>query len=176
MRGLDDLGKVDLGGIDAEEVEKLCVVLELVNVHEQCARGIRRVGDEDVLLGTSVQLVHQPGIDGTEGKVAGLVGLLDSRYVLNQPQELGARWVCRERETAKLSHACGAETLLEVAYELSRTGVGPDNGVVKGLASRGVPNKGGLSLVGDTDSLDIGCRVTLLLKLLDGPVDTCLYG
>jgi hypothetical protein len=50
-------------------------------------------------------------------------------------------------------------------------GVGPDNGVVEGLAGLLVPQDGRFTLVGDADSLDRMGVVALGLELLDCAID-----
>lgn len=66
--------------------------------------------------------------------------------------------------------------MLELADEVLTSGVGPDNGIVQGLAGGLVPDDGGLSLVGDANGLDLVARVALLLESLDGAVNALLYG
>jgi hypothetical protein len=66
--------------------------------------------------------------------------------------------------------------VLEAADEVLGAGVGPDDGVVEGLAVVLVPDDGGLALVGDADGLDLALGVALGLKGLDGLVDARLDG
>lgn len=132
----------------------MITVLELVDVHEHGARGIGGVRDKDILRRTAVQLVDEPGVDGTKCKVAALVYLLHFGDVLEEPEELGNGGVCTERLAADVHQLVAAWPRLELVNDGIGTGVSPDNGVVEGFAGLAVPDNGGFALVGDTDGLD----------------------
>ncbi|TKW52752.1 hypothetical protein CTA1_7517 [Colletotrichum tanaceti] len=174
VRGADDLGELDLCRVDAEPVDEVVVVLQRVDVHEHGARGVGGVRDVDVAGDAAVELVDQPGVDGAKGQHAALVGVLDLGHVLEQPEELADGGVRRQGQAAPLGELAGAEPLLQPAHEVLGARVGPDDGVVQGLAGGPVPEHGCLPLVGDADRLDLVARVALGLERLDGAVDALL--
>lgn len=93
VRGADNLGQLDLGAVQSEPVEQLGVVVEALEVHKHGARGVGRVRDVDVAVGSAIELVGQPGVHGAKGQVAALVGGLDLGDVFNHPEELADRRV-----------------------------------------------------------------------------------
>lgn len=167
----DNLGEEDLLAVNAEPVNEIVVVVESLNVHEHGTRGVGRVRDVDIVGASTVELVGQPGVDGTESEVALVVSILDGLDILEQPEKLAGGRVGGQRQTAALGQLAGTEAALEAADELLGASVCPDNGVVEGLAGGLVPDDGGLTLVGDADGLDLVARVALGLKGLDCAVD-----
>lgn len=151
----DNLGQRDLLAIETEPIDEVSVVVERFEVHEHGSGSVGGVGDEDIGVRATVQLVGQPGIDGTESENTALIGILDSIDILEKPEKLADGGVCREGKTASRGELASTKTVLQFSDKLLCSGVGPDNGVVKGLASGLVPDNGGLALVGDANSLDL---------------------
>lgn len=174
--GAHDLGERDLLAIEAEPINEIGVVIQSLEVHEHGARSIGGVRHEDIAIRTAVELVGQPGVDGAESQNTSLIGILDGIDILQQPKKLAGGGVCGERKTAAGSEFAGAKTVLQLADELLRSGVGPDNGVVQGLSSGLVPDNGGFALVGDAHGLDLLAGVALGLECLDCAVDAGLNG
>lgn len=87
-RRRNNLGQPKLVAIEVEEAQQIVVVLTSVQVHEHGSRGICRVGDEDVLFLSTVEVVDQPGVDGAEAQAILIVGLLYLGDVTQHPNEL----------------------------------------------------------------------------------------
>lgn len=85
------------------------------------------------MLLTSVQLVHQPGIDGAKCEDTLLIGLLDLWLVFQKPQELANRGIGRERKTRDGVELVGAKSLLDLSDQALGSGICPDDGVVERL-------------------------------------------
>src|SRR5215210_1132454 len=71
----------------AEQLEHLVVPLELEDVVEHGARGVRVVGNVRPATG---ELVDQPGVYGAHGDLAVLRPLPQTLYVVQEPVHLGA--------------------------------------------------------------------------------------
>lgn len=63
----------------------------------------------------------------------------------------------------------------EFAYEGLCPCVSPDDGVIQRFASMAVPHDGGLALIGDSDGLDGGSRITLGLECSYRIVNAALH-
>jgi hypothetical protein len=142
--------------------------------------------------------VEQPGVYCSELEVALVVGLLDLLDVVQEPAQLNAAEIRRERQPGLFSE--GVYAMLGLASKLpdgmSCAGVGPDDDVVERLSRALVPDDGRFALVGDawsrpslsamqfpdtvcgigrTDGLDVASLVAGCLELLDSLVDAGLY-
>lgn len=153
LSGGHNLGENEL--LDTEELDELLVVLEGLNVHEHGSRGIRSVCDVGATVETAGKVVQQPRINGGEGELASVVALLDLLDVVEHPSDLDTGKVGGKGQTTELGDLVRALLGLELLDSLAGSGVGPHNGVVEGLAGLNVPENGGLSLVGDTNGLDV---------------------
>ena len=102
-------------------------------------------------LGAAIQSVNEPGVDGAKGKTAFLVGLLDRRVVLDEPEELDTAGVCGEGQAAQGRQGIGVLARLELTHERCCPGIGPHDGIAERLAGCAVPHDGCLALVGDDD-------------------------
>lgn len=169
-----NLGQLDLLGVNSEPVNEVLIVLQGVDVHEHGTGGVGGIRDVDIARRAAVELVDQPGVDGTKSQNTALVSILDLGNVVNEPEKLADGGVCGKGKTASLGELAGPEAVLELADEVLGTGISPNNGVVQSLAGGLVPENGGLSLVGDADSLDLVARVALGLKSLHGAVNARL--
>ena len=74
-------------GVELEERDELVIVLEFVDVHPHRPARIGWIRDKHILGRATVQLVHQPGIDCSEGKATFIICLLHSPVVAYKPEE-----------------------------------------------------------------------------------------
>lgn len=128
----------------------------------------------NVALCATVQLKSQPRVHSTEGQVASLVRFLDLGHVLKHPEQLADGGVCGKGKTAARCQFTGTEAVFEFANEVLRAGISPNNGVVQRLPGGLVPDNGCLTLISDTNGLDLIARVTLVLEYLDSGINACL--
>src|SRR3982074_776897 len=120
----------------------------------------------------SVQLVYQPRVDRPEGASAFVVCLLNSLDVFVEPEELHAGGVGGERETAELGQLLCTFPLLQLPPDARRARIGPDNGIVGGLAGVGIPADSGFSLVRNANRPDVFLFMAQFKKFLRGFVYT----
>lgn len=176
--GADDLGHVHFAQIElvGEEVEHLLAVLEGVDVHEHGAACVGRVRDEDLLVRPAVELVHEPGVDGAEGQVAGFVRFAHFLFVLQQPQQLGHGGVGGDGQAADICQLVTAGTRFELTGECGGSSVGPYDGIVEWLAGLDVPDDGRFSLVGDANGFDAVFGVAVLFEDFEGALNAVFNG
>ena len=70
----------------------------------------------------------------------------------------------------------GALPGFEFTDEMRGTGIGPDDRVVQGFSSLGIPNAGRLALVGDADRFNVGKGVAQRSEFFAGLVNACRDG
>src|SRR5690606_5534200 len=150
---------VDLGGgtdlgqhrhRDAHVRGDALVPAQGLEVHEHRARGVGDVGDVDAALGAAGEVPQQPGVGVAEHQVAGLGLLARTLDVVEDPLDLGAGEVGRQRQT-DLRLVLVRVAATELVDDLLGAGVLPDDRVVDGLAGGLVPDDRGLALVRDAD-------------------------
>ena len=56
----EDLGESDLVAVNLEKFQELIVIVEGLEVHEHGPRGIAHIGDQDITIGTTVEVVEKP--------------------------------------------------------------------------------------------------------------------
>jgi hypothetical protein len=161
-RGLDVAvhlgGGADLGEHrlrDAERLEDVVAPLEGLEVEEQRARRVGHVGLVHAAVDAAGQVPEDPGVGRAEDQVAGLGLLARTLDVLEDPDDLGAREVGREREADDRLEAVRSLVAREAVDDRLRAGVLPHDRVVDGLAGGLVPDDRGLALVGDADRGDV---------------------
>ena len=176
--GADNLGHVHFAQIELvrKEVEHLFAVPERVDVHEHGAACVGRIRDEDLLFGAAIELVHEPGVDGAEGEVAGFVRFAHFLLVLQQPKQLGHGGVGGDGQAADVGQLVTAGTGFELTSESGGSSVGPYDGVVERFAGLDVPDDSRFSLVGDANGFDTVFGVTVLFEDFEGALDAVLDG
>lgn len=125
-----------------------------------------------ILVLSSVEIIEQPGVDGTEHKSTCVISSPDLWDVAEQPGKLQSRWVSGEGQPAYILELVGTFPCLELADDGLCPGVGPGNGVVQGLAGLTVPQDGCFPLAGDANGFDIVGRVAHVGKGLGCFFDT----
>ncbi len=146
----------------AEVGQDVVAPLQRLEVHEERARRVRDIRRVHTSLDTAREVPEDPRVGRAEQQVAGLGLLARSLDVLEDPDDLRAREVGRERETDDALVPLDAEPFREPVDDRLRTGVLPHDRVVDGLAGALVPHHGGLTLVRDADRRDVvACQVGL---------------
>ena len=102
-----------------------------------------------------VRFQMQPGVHVAEGQVARLGPIARAIDVVEDPADLRAREVGRQRQADLLAEAILAAVGRQLVDELVRAGVLPHERVVDGLARVAVPHHRGLALVGDAQRGDV---------------------
>ena len=162
LRGVDlavDLG----GGLDfrqhaarnAEVGEDLVVPGEGFQVHEHGARGVGDIGDVHAAVGAAGQVPGHPGVGVAEEQVPGLGGLAGAVDVVEDPLDLGAGEVRRQRQADAFLVAVHAPVGREFLDDVLGAGVLPDDGVVNRNACLLVPDHRCFTLVGDADGRNV---------------------
>ena len=146
LPGGDHAGQHGAG--DVEDGEELVVPVEVVDVEEQGARGVARVGDVGLAAG---QVPGEPGVDGAEGELAAPGALARAGDRVEEPGELGSREVGVEHEPGPVPESGLVAGLPERVTSGRGSSVLPDDRVGHGAAGRPVPEHGRLALVGDAD-------------------------
>ena len=115
---------------DLEEPEKLLVPSPFMDVEEEGAARVGRVGQ--VLAG---QPVDEPGIHRAEHELAPLGPGPEARHLVEEPHELGAGEIGIEDEARLLADRVGEAQGLELLADLGGAAALPDDGVVDRLAA-----------------------------------------
>jgi len=113
------------------------------------------VRDVDAPVGAAGELPDDPGVDVAEDHVSGLCLLPDSVDVLQDPLDLRAREVGRDRKPCLRPEAVLASVRDQLVADRVGAGVLPDDRVVDGPPVGAVPDHGRLTLVGHTDRGDV---------------------
>ena len=125
-----------------------------VEIHQQRARGIGGIGVVQTAVDTARHVPQDPGVHVAEAQLAGVGLLLRALDVVEDPLDLGAREVGRERQ-AGLRGVLGGVAPAELGDDAVGASVLPDDGVVDGLAGGTLPHQCGLALVGDAHGRDV---------------------
>ena len=153
LRDAVDLGAgTDLGHHrrrDVQQRQELGIPLQRVDIEQHRAGGVGDVGHMDLAAG---ELPDEPGVHGAEAELARLGLLAGAGHVVQDPADLGAGEVGVDDEACLLTDEIGL--VPEGVAELGGAAVLPDDGVIHGFARLGVPDDGGLPLVGDADAGD----------------------
>ena len=143
-------------GRDAQDLQQLGVPLVLLDVVDQRARGVGRVGGMHLAAG---QPPDQETVDRAGQQFAA------SRRAcarLSHCRAARRSWCRRNRDRAAARSFCvnffSRPCLLQLLAERRGAPVLPDDGVVDRLAGRLVPDDDGFALVGDADRRDVGGR------------------
>ncbi len=119
-------------------------------------------------VGPAGQVPDDPGVDVAEEQLAGFGARAGPLDVVQDPLDLGAREVGRQRQTHLGAEAVLTAVLSQGVADLVGAGVLPDDGVVDRLAGGLLPDDGGLPLVGHADGGDVrGACPGLLQAALD---------
>ena len=103
------------------------------------------------------QLVDQPGINSTEGQLAGLCFFTDARYIVQDPAELGAGEIRVKYKTGFVVCAVGDIRIFrhQLVLHVRGSAALPDDGMVDRLAGLTIPHDNSFSLVCDADRRDV---------------------
>ena len=105
--------------------------------------------------GTAGQVPEHPAVRGAEQQLARLGPFAGAVDVAQDPGQLGAGEVGRERQAGLLAEAVGPAVGRQFIADLLRPHVLPDNRVVHRLARALLPHHRGFALVGDADGGDV---------------------
>jgi hypothetical protein len=162
---VDELGQHRAG--HAEQRQQLLVPGAGVDVVEQRARGVGRVGH---MQPTAAQVPDEPGVDRAEGELAA-AGARDAVVDVPQdPAQLGRREVGIEHEPGPLAHERLVAGHAQLATLVGRAAILPDDGRRDRQAAGPFPDDGGLTLVGDSDRRHLRGAVGTTLQRLPGRV------
>ena len=112
------------------------------------------------------QTPDQPGVHITKAQLTHLCTLACSRYVVKDPLDLGAAEVSIDNQSGLLTNFVDEALSFQLVAVLCGTAILPYNGIVNGFFCIYIPNDGGLTLIGDTNSgnvqtVDIDSRDSL---------------
>src|SRR6266404_3765389 len=136
---------------NAEFIQYVPIPLERVEVHQLGAAGIGHVGYVDAAMRPTSEMPDQKSIDIAKQKIAGFSLCACACNLFENPANLKATEISRERKAGLAAIAVLSATRSEFGYRGSNTRVLPDNRVVNGLPTFLVPDHGGFALVGDSD-------------------------
>ncbi len=140
------------GGGNVEQRQELVVPRARLDVEEQGARGVGRVGGVDGAVG---QFPKQKGIDGAERQFAVARPRPRAGHVIENPGELGRREIGIEHQAgARPDHRLMAFGLQPRAM-IGGAAVLPDDRVVNRLAVGAAPHQRRFALVGQAESGDV---------------------
>ena len=143
---------------DAEEAEELVVPVQRLQAHEHGAGRVGRVGDVHSAGPAPGEVPQQPAVRGAERDAARLGGVPQAVDVLQQPLQLSAGEVGRRRQPRLLADHLAAPVALQLRRDAVGAGVLPHDRVVVRPARSGIPDHGGLPLVGDAYRGEVGGR------------------
>ncbi len=125
-----DAGRVDdarqQGTRDVEEAQQIVVPVAGVDVEEQRAARVRRVGDVRAAFG---EVPDEPRVDGAEGELAAGRARAGAGHVIEQPLELGAGEIGVDDEARLRRDGSGVSRGLELVALRRGTAVLPDDRV-----------------------------------------------
>ena len=102
------------------------------------------------------ELPDEPRVHRPEQHLAALGALLQAGLRVQQPAQLRAGEVGRQRQAAAFAEAVLADVAAELAHELVGARVGPVDRVVHRLAGLALPQHRRLALVGDAERDEVG--------------------
>ncbi len=140
---------------NVEDRQELIVPIEIVDVEEEGARGVGRIGD---VRGAVREAPREPGIDGAEGELAALGARARAGNRIEKPRELRPGKIGIDLQPGPLAEPCFVAGLPERVTSGRGASVLPDDRVGHGLAGLPVPKERGLALVGDPHRGDFGGR------------------
>jgi hypothetical protein len=129
--------------------------VERLEVHQHRAARVGDVGRVDPSVGPAGEVPQHPGVHVAEHQLTGFRLLLGAVDVVEQPADLRAAEVRRQRKSHILAQPVDALVAGELADEVARAGVLPDDRVVNRLTALAIPHDRRLTLVGDPDRLDV---------------------
>ena len=128
-----------------QNIQKLLVPLKRVDVEKHCAGGIGHISD---MHRASREVPDEPGIHCSEAKLA-TVGLLACpRNIIKDPADLGPAEISIDEQSCLGTDQIAQTGRLERITVIRCSPVLPDDGIAERLACRGIPDYGGLPLVG----------------------------
>ena len=152
------LGAAEIGGAvehlrqqaarNVEQRQQLLVPLLAVDVEQQGARGIAGVG---AMRLATAQTPQQEAVDGAEAQFAALGALAGARHAVENPAQLGGGKVGVDQQAGLLRHPRFVTGGFQPGTVVGGAAVLPDDGRMDRCAGRGIPDDGGLALVGDAD-------------------------
>ena len=127
-----------------------------LQVHQQRAGGVGRVGRVHAAVRAAGHVPQQPGVHVAEHQLARFGPRPRTVHIVQDPADLGAGEVGGQREAGLGTVALLASAeRAEFGADAVGPGVLPDDRVVHRLAGRAVPHQRGFALVGDTDRDDL---------------------
>ena len=97
----------------------------------------------------------EPGVYGSETKLAFFSLLTRTFHVVENPSDLGCTEICVDDESCLAADKIGASVFLEAVAEFGCPSVLPYDCIVDRCSCFSIPYDGGFSLVCDTDCCDV---------------------
>ena len=120
-------------------------------IHAERPARIRHVGRVDAAVRTAAQIPDEPRVDRPREQLAAGGAVARAGDVLEDPRELRAGEVGRDRKARQRLEPPDAALRCEVAARVLGAHVLPDDRVADGLAGLPIPDDDGLTLVRDAD-------------------------
>ena len=152
------LDRREHGARHAHNGQHLVVPVERAQVHEHGPARVRNVGDVHARAGAAGQVPDDPAVDRAEQEVARFGLLSSAGNVVEQPANLGAGEVGRQRQPHSGAEAVLAAVARKFGDERVGSRVLPHDGVVDRLPGSAIPHDRRLALVSDPDRGQVACR------------------
>jgi hypothetical protein len=138
---------------DVEEPQQLGIPHAGMDVEQQRARRVRRVGDVRLPGG---ELPDEPAVDRSEREIAGRGPRARAAHVVEDPRDLGRREIRVEHEARLGAHLGLGALVLQARADVGGSPVLPHDGAMDRLPGAAVPHDRRLALVRDADGGERG--------------------
>ena len=138
---------------NVEQREQLVVPFARVDVEQQRAARVRRVGDVDAARG---QVPDEPAVDRAEGELAAARAIAGARHVVEQPGELGSREIGVQHEARALADLDRMPGRAQGVAAIGGAPILPDDRIGDRPAGGAIPQHGCLALIRDAERGDVG--------------------
>ena len=149
--GTADFGQQARG--NAEQLQHFFIPFSRMNVVEQCARGVARVGHVHRIA--AGHFPKQPRVDGAKEQFAGFGAFANAGHVVEDPRDFRRGEISVEQQAGAFSNFLFMTGGAKVVAGFRGAAVLPDDGVVNGLASLAIPNDGGFPLIRDAERRNV---------------------
>ena len=129
------------GARDAHDLEHIRIPVQGLQVHQHGAGGVGHIGDMHAALGAAGQVPDDPGVDVAEEHFALLSLGAHTGDIVQDPFDLGAGEIGRQRQTHFGAEAILAAVLGQLIADRIGAGVLPDDGIVNRLAGGACPTR-----------------------------------
>ena len=137
---------------DVEEAQQFLVPLQGVNIKQHRARGVGGIGD---VQSAARELPYEPRVHRAEAQPSLLSPLAGAGHMVEHPFYLRSAEVGVDNQPRLLANGLREPVGLQPVAILGRAAVLPHDGIIDGFARLGIPQDGGLALIGDADGSDV---------------------